>query len=793
LTSRSIGILLLASMQICALGQQALSGTSTDAANVSKQHAETAAARNIPLQSFEQIVPYWTAEGGWHTELQLRNNLTSDSLTVTPVLRSADGAEIALNGVTILPGEVKSVDLHQELTAINSNLEGQANAYGSIALRYSARSLRNLFASVMVHDTGRPIMYHIDASSQAAKFVAGSREGIWWLPTSTTRDYLILTNQAEHKLSGKLWLYSSAGKSWNEAIQLESRGTQRLSIRRLLSEAGLDGSYGGVKIEIPNGAGSLDSVHILYDESAGFSAIMKMVDSNPGVDLNMRDFAETGLWTTRAPMLALSHPDPALGLPTGTVLRPTIFLRNTSARPAHVKTTFHWTSASASGQSNAPDLVLAPYETHRMDVYDMQAKGLLPQDAYWAQTTLVTDTSPDIVTAVAASYDSTLRYGAQTPFSDQLSSQLEGGQWQVDSTHTSLIAAGNGGGQPASAELTIFYDQGRKKYQLVNRIPAEGQWFVDFGQLIREQTPDKNGSTIPATTTTGAYRLQQIDNLGHDYLYEGKVITDKTYGHATYGCMTCCGYTDSDYGLPFLVNDPTNVGIGSTAPVDVYGTNACSGGIDVIDLYFSTWSSSNTSILTASPQSVRGVASGNARITAHASRLPIGDGEDQRSCPQGPATTSGNGNVGQCFAQLKYRSILGGEAVHTFWYIQIPTGIQFIVDGGPSTPCSITGIITSCGFLDGWRTAGIPPFASTAIPADTTEVGTWWSTGDPSYAACLGASAILAFQGTYHQDSTPYQPLGPNSNTFAGDAAILAGFTVAPWNMTAPPSAVGWP
>jgi hypothetical protein len=33
----------------------------------------------LPLaaqKDFEQFAPYWTAEGGWHTDLQLRNNLS---------------------------------------------------------------------------------------------------------------------------------------------------------------------------------------------------------------------------------------------------------------------------------------------------------------------------------------------------------------------------------------------------------------------------------------------------------------------------------------------------------------------------------------------------------------------------------------------------------------------------------------------------------------------------------------------------------------------------------------------
>ena len=125
-----------------ALGQSATPATSEEASKVSKRHAEIAAARKIPSRDFEQIVPYWTTEGGWHTELQLRNNLTSDSLKVTPVLRSANGTDTPLNDVTVLPGEVKTIDLHRALMEINSSLGSQADAFGSILLRYRPAELQ---------------------------------------------------------------------------------------------------------------------------------------------------------------------------------------------------------------------------------------------------------------------------------------------------------------------------------------------------------------------------------------------------------------------------------------------------------------------------------------------------------------------------------------------------------------------------------------------------------------------------------------------------------------------------
>jgi hypothetical protein len=50
-------------------------------------------------------------------------------------LRTPDGAEIPLKPVTILPGEVQSINLRDALGEADPALLGQANAYGSVVMR----------------------------------------------------------------------------------------------------------------------------------------------------------------------------------------------------------------------------------------------------------------------------------------------------------------------------------------------------------------------------------------------------------------------------------------------------------------------------------------------------------------------------------------------------------------------------------------------------------------------------------------------------------------------------------
>jgi hypothetical protein len=540
----------------------------------------------------EQAIAYWTTETGWISELHLRNNAATLDLTVTPVLRLADGAETNLAAVTIKPQEVKSIDLGAAISAAAApQLVG---TYGSLALRYSSSSERSLYAAEMVREIGHPIAFHIDAMGPSEDVQAGSREGVWWLPKDTASDYLILTNQGKNVLPLDLSLYDAAGKEHRQRVLLGRYETTRFSVRKLVQAAGVIGSYGGIKVSAAAHASSLDTLHFLFDESVGFSAILKMFDYDPQTDPQERDYAKTGIWTLRAPMLALSNPDPALAFPSGTQLQPQLFIRNTTPKPLDAALRFNWRSSNATGKATGPQLYLLPYQTRVIDVAALQNGAILPKQANWTSVTLTTNALPDEIVAVAASYDQTLKYGAQTPFSDQLTFKWEGGMWEYDPYHNSIITAGNGGTKPTQAAFTIFYNQGTQRYDLEQTLQPDEQMWIDVGKLIREHVPDKNGKTLPADLTMGSYEFRDLTNKGVGTLFEGKIIYDKTYGHVVYGCGTCCGY-----GLPKVFYDPLGVpmsataGQGATAYENCYRTWD-----DVSDSFWNTWTSNNTALVT---------------------------------------------------------------------------------------------------------------------------------------------------------------------------------------------------
>jgi hypothetical protein len=585
------------------------------------------------LKDFEQHAVYWTAEPGWRTELQLRNNLLARDLTVTPALRTADGQETILAPVTIKPNDVVSVDLSQELVKQAPKLVGE---YGSVILRYRAPVVRALYAAVMIMMEGRPIEFHLDPFFPQDGWQQGSQESIWWLPRDSVSDYLVLSNTADSKLNAKLILYDSTGKAWQQKLSFAPRQTQRFSVRSLVQHAGLSGSYGGIKIDMASGAGHFDAAHFLFDELGGFSALMKMFDHNPQEGIPQRTLPGMKEWSTRAPMLALSNPDPALRLPTGTTLQPKVFVRNTSSKSYTARIRFNWWSETGSGSGKPIDMPLKPYETRLVDIAALQSQKALPGDAHWAAMVISGPMQPNDVIAIAASYDSTGRYGAQTPFSDQLNSSMAAGKWLADSLHDSIITVGNGGIEPARAQLTFFYHGGQDKYQVEQTLAPDEQMWLDLGQLIRDQVPGKDGKTIPPEVTSGVYQIKDLSHVVLGPLYEAKLIVDKTNGHAFYGCYQCCGDDGAVMGIV-----PIDVFVNGTLGQTVWSASHCDGGPYNINSAMTSWWTNDTSIATASNAQVHGVAAGSTDNLAEGEISTSGF----RQCGQMQGRPSGPTNV----------------------------------------------------------------------------------------------------------------------------------------------------
>jgi len=211
----------------------------------------------------------------------------------------------------------------------------------------------------------------------------------------------------------------------------------------------------------------------------------------------------------------------------------------------------------------------------------------------------------------------------------------------VDGQHNTLITTGNSIENDKAAEVAIKLFYGTSGvYELPTTVLAPGkQTWVDVGRLIRDQVPDRKGQLLPPGVMEGSYEIKDLTNHQVGYLYEGKLITDKTFGHATYGCALCCEYGGVGYDGFYLTPNPLYGTPGGGGQFNAWALNQCTGVDDPVDAY--SYSSSNTSVATVTAVGHTSfVGAGTSTITGFA-KLQSTQNPSCRPQPyQAPAPTT---------------------------------------------------------------------------------------------------------------------------------------------------------
>jgi len=355
---------------------------------------------------------------------------------------------------------------------------------------------------------------------------------------------------------------------------------------------------------------------------------------------------------------------------------------------------------------------------------------------------------------VAASYDNTGRYGAQTPFSDQLADHWEGGLWQVDSTHNSIIAVTNGGTKATDALLTFLYNGGKDKYELQKTIAPGDQLWLNLGDLIHNGVPDRNGKVLPSSLTSGTYNLQDMKPAKSlaGSLFEGKIIVDKTWGHLTYGCMICCGY-----GPAGLDPDPLGLPLPGSGFAGAMVFDNCSGA-ELPGSFPTSWWTDNAAIATNAADGSVVAASAGSTIDHGRGLLQSGSGEDighqGEHCPMLTATDSGGVNVIPCPTTISISSTITEDLSRVLNTFHTGIGIDTTMLVGPGT---------------GYNGAIITESLSMIFPSSTCPSADY---GDCSAAGSFTVGLVGPF--TLHDGtSVPGQPNSINDEHATGNAVSL--------------------
>lgn len=599
----------------------------------------------------ESLASYWTSEPGWETEFQLKNNLSSGSLTVTPILRLSSSEEIPLGPVTIGANDTASVSVNSSLLKGSPEHLSQPGSYGSVVFRFNAADARNLYAVSILQLQGTGIEFANEAhpvpdfATLPRTAGPGSQEGIWVRARPGDNDLLIVCNSSEKPLKAKLWLSDAVGTRRSHSVPLSAHQTQRVDLRELVFASQLRGDFGGIEVEVPSYSGGLHTTHILYNEQAQSARSLKMTFRDPATTLAERiPDRDHRPWTTWATMVPLQTPDPSLGLPAGTSLQPFVFLRNVTSKSvtASLSLTWHGETGKADGSAKLADFRLTPHETRRIPITADQTPGL-PESASWATIKLTTAASPDDLVAFASSHDSTGRYGTDVSFTDAVGGHFAGGEWRADSTHDAIIAVTNAGSVPTVARLSLHYGKGEKKYEVQRALQPGQQIWVRLADIIQGQVPDRNGKPLAFGTSAGTFEVTDLAAKPGSLLVSSLNSDKGSGGRLRRQIPECCSMSNPQFvpsSFDVLIN-------GLLDPFVNVAYDSCSGGQEPLGM-IDFWSSI-PSIAQITAQGVKGLAVGSTTGNGESEVVWVGIGSNcvlKNIYPKAPVTVFDVGAVG---------------------------------------------------------------------------------------------------------------------------------------------------
>lgn len=287
-----------------------------------------------------------------------------------------------------------------------------------------------------------------------------------------------------------------------------------------------------------------------------------------------------------------------------------------------------------------------------------------------------------------------------------------------------------------------------------------------MGRIIRQQVPDKDGRVIPPGTTEGSYELVDLDHLTRGYVYEGKLVLDRTYGRAFYGCGTCCGWNS------WILQPGSFSGEVGAGTWDTMYAKDCTGYQYDITTWGYNFGSADTSVATLSWQPYLNLV--------------------------GPGSTTTSGSVDLdtrwCFTmtRIPQQSVTSKPKItgpNTVWWFNGQTVSGYAT--GINLTASAGGATVTWSIYAGSDKVSLTPNGNQAT---VTSTGTAWSsaTGDIKITASAGGQTSDQFALTTRK---PYQlafpQTQPNCKDGFGYESVIS-YAIQDQLQTTVPSAVPW-
>jgi hypothetical protein len=715
----------------------------------------------------------WRTDNGFTSLIEVKNRLVTAPVSITPVLFMADGTEYDLPPVNIAAAGVATINVNNALASAPANVAGHLSQFGSATLTFTG-NLPAVIAQTALGSPSRSLSY-------VARFTGITQgnpsqqtlEGLWWAYEADVGGFVYLSNASSGVRNVSVQVVTGSGQSQAaQSLTLAPRSSQALDLVAMVGRQLNAGGAGGLRVQYMGLPGEINVVGGLESQE-GYSATM------PFWMPPMASMAASPV-TLGHPGLMVGTPNPGMGFRAGTSFSPYLALRNLTEQVVAVSLTLY----TEQGKSlQAPSQSLQPFESRQVDLVSV-LQGLGLKDLNGMLTLAVTHTGqPNDVIVAAGSVD-----GSGTYVFEVEGRMVEQGlskdspYWTVRNGSDTMVSVWNPTPNPQEIIATMYYGDSSGHYRFHFHLAPHATANLDVKELMADGSADDEGNYLTSVKQEGSFAFDNAaDAHGPTTLNVSVGIYNVVKGMCTYGTIYCGGYS----GINISPTSATIPNIGGSQTFTVTGKYYDGTTPNVTGQ--ATFSSSNSSVVSASGSQAIAKGVGTATVTASAS-LPLSGSysgynptcatlqQNQNFLAQASVTVKV-----PCFAQLKYRPVYVLDYYsgnHSFWWFQDSNNKHWVADGGPGGTCPF------CGYLVDWVVSGDVGH----YPADNSGASLAWGSGT-STSVCTQVTNLYNYAVNFPQTTYSYaMGSSPNSNTFAHWAGNAAPFSIT----TPPPNATGW-
>jgi hypothetical protein len=452
-------------------------------------HKAKQSTSSLPAKSsktvHEKFATFLNGDGFYAT--LLLENVRPDLPMEVQVSVILESGEVPMQMLTLAAHSSRTIDISAFLEA-----HGDADARGTVCVRFSFSSYGPLIAAAQSYDTAHHIYMNSFAQSAEEYWAGTGYDGVIWAPDDGTKGFVSVMNTSFETKDVHVNFLADGHSQALPGIKIGPRQTYFLPIDDLIARSRTSGA----------------GIHIQYDEYPGDIVVEgQLYNPRTGFAKNIH-FADLALQyptaTLRTHFALLGEQPPEDGYPAGVSFSSVAAVRNVDTVPLTVTPNLKFLQTGTVQTVALSPLHLGVGESQIIDLSKAQESGFIPNDVHRATVELVPANNKGSIIAELFSFDgNTGGYVVGSSFTSYPSHSTSS-IWRTDGTFQTEAAVENTADQNDVVTLKVFSQNGLS-YLKKFPIAAGGLLDINLGQLQQDQVPDDSGRLL--TGTSGIIQL----------------------------------------------------------------------------------------------------------------------------------------------------------------------------------------------------------------------------------------------------------------------------------------------